>query len=156
MKKLLLIAIALTVAGAALGKKKPTETLSVSGGKGTGKVYVFGVSQQLTDSVIFVTSICEVDSIDVEKKTKFLPYRSEFSLQLKLYLEGKLHLQKQTACVFFSTERKKLSKRYYKVKKRYLDNPETKLKVIDDQQFTFKHPLDAFATSSGDEANEVK
>ena len=68
MKKLLLIAIALTVAGAALGKKKPTEAAGVSGGKGTGKVYVFGVSQQLTDSVIFVTSICEVDSIDVEKK----------------------------------------------------------------------------------------
>lgn len=145
MKRNVLTIILLAVALMACAKKKQVAQDDVMG-KGTGKVYVFGVSQMLTDSVVYITNISEVDSIDLAKKTKFLPYRAEFSLQLKIYLEGTLGLKQQTACVFYSTERKKLTKKHYKIKKRYLDNPNTKIFVIDDQRFTFTHPLDAFST----------
>ena len=115
---------------------------SSSNGRGKGVVYLFGVSQELTDSVVYITFINEVDSLDLQKHTKFLPYRSEFSIQLKEYMEGTLQKDHQTTCVFFSPNRKKLSKKYYKIKKRFLDNPYTKIMPIDG--FKFRHPLDSF------------
>lgn len=139
MRKGGLALLLLLVSTMAFGKKTSYEY-----GTGTGKVYIFGVSRQLTDSVVYVTNISEVDSIDLEKKTHFLPYRSEFSLQLKVYMEGTLRLTRQTTCVFYSTNRKKLSKKLYKIKKRYLDDPNTKIKMLDETQFTFRHPMSSF------------
>lgn len=112
--------------------------------KGSGKVYVFGVSQMLTDSIVYISPIQEIAGIDLQKKTKFLPYRSEFSMQMKQYLEGELHLQKQTACTFYASTRKKASKIYYRIKKRYLDNPKTKIFMVDGSKFAFVHPADAY------------
>lgn len=127
----------LAVTMLAIAKPKPSQY-----GRGTGKVYLFGVSQLLTDSVVYITFINEVDSLDLAKKTKFLPFRSEFSLQLREYMEGTLKKDHQTTTVFFSTNRKKLSKKYYKIKKRFLDNPYTKIVPIDD--FRFRHPLESY------------
>ena len=123
-----------------MAKSKPG-----SNGKGRGKVYLFGVCQQLTDSLVYITSVQEIDSIDLERKTKFLPFRSEFSIQLKEYMEGTLQRRYQTACVFYSSKRKKISKKYYKIKKRYLDNSYTRVVMLDDTRFRFKHPLDSFS-----------
>lgn len=137
MRRFVWVAVMLVVALLAVAKQKPTQY-----GRGSGKVYLFGVSQQLTDSVVYLTFINEVDSFDLAKKTKFLPFRSEFSLQLKEYMEGTLHKDHQTTVVFYSASRKKLSKKYYKIKKRYLDNPYTKIVPIDG--FKFRHPLESF------------
>ncbi|MBO4429867.1 MAG: hypothetical protein J5790_00825 [Bacteroidaceae bacterium] len=137
MRRFVWVAAMLVVTLLAMAKQKPSQY-----GRGTGKVYLFGVSQQLTDSVVYVTFINEVDSFDLAKKTKFLPFRSEFSLQLKEYMEGNLKKDHQTTVVFYSTSRKKLSKKYYKIKKRYLDNPYTKIVPIDG--FRFRHPLESF------------
>ncbi len=137
MRRFVWVAVMLVVTLLAVAKQKPTQY-----GRGSGKVYLFGVSQQLTDSVVYLTFINEVDSFDLAKKTKFLPFRSEFSLQLKEYMEGTLHKDHQTTVVFYSASRKKLSKKYYKIKKRYLDNPYTKIVPIDG--FKFRHPLESF------------
>ena len=141
MRKFFLTIVLMLVAFVAFGKKKPK--VEETYGKANGKVYLFGVSQMLNDSVIYLTNIHEVDSIALEKKTHFLPYRSEFSLQLKEYTEGRLHLKHQTSCVFFSNKRKKISKKFYKIKKRYLDNKNTKIVMLDESKFAFRHPLDA-------------
>ena len=138
MRKILLMTLVMLVALFATAKKKPT-----SYGKGSGEVYVFGVSQALTDTVVFVTTINRVDSLDLERRTKFLPFRSEFSLQLKQFMEGQMGLKHQTACVFYSASRKKLSKKFYKIKKRYLDDKDKRLVMLDEQRFVFKHPLDS-------------
>lgn len=139
MKRIVLLVMLVSVALGAAAKKKPA-----SYGKGTGKVYLFGVCQQLTDSIVYITDINEVDSIDLERKTKFLPFRSEFSLQLKEYMEGRLQKRYQTACVFYSDKRKKLSKKFYKIKKRFLDNTYTKVVILGHERFKFRHPLDSF------------
>lgn len=135
---ILTLALLLTLVSVAKSKSQPF-------GKGCGKVYLFGVCQQLTDSMVYITSIQEVDSIDLVKQTKFLPFRSEFSLQLKEYMEGTLQRRYQTACVFYSPKRKKLSKKFYKIKKRYLDNSYMRVVMLDEAHFRFKHPLDAFS-----------
>lgn len=146
MKRKYITLFLLMLATMVCAKKKPKEaTESVSFGKGSGIVYLFGVSQLLTDSTVYITAINQIDSIDIDKKTRTLPNRSEFSLQLKEYLEGQVGLHKQTACVFYSLSRKKLNKQYYKVKKRYLDDKDKKIIIVDDRYFTFKHPLDAAA-----------
>ena len=137
MRRFVWVAAMLVVTLLAMAKQKPSQY-----GRGTGKVYLFGVSQELTDSVVYVTFINEVDSFDLAKKTKFLPFRSEFSLQLKEYMQGTMKKDHQTTVVFYSNSRKKLSKKYYKIKKRYLDNPYTKIVPI--EGFQFRHPLDSF------------
>ena len=140
MKRTIILAMTLLMALASVAKPK-----SQTYGKGSGKVYLFGVCQQLTDSIVYITSIQEVDSMDLDKKTKFLPFRSEFSIQLKEYMEGTLQRRYQTACVFYSPKRKKISKKFYKIKKRYLDNSYTRVVMLDEARFRFKHPLDSFS-----------
>lgn len=147
MKRLLLMTCLLLLTLAAGAKKKPKTDTDIFG-KGTGTVYLFGVSQQLTDSVIYITTIQSVDSVDLTKKGKLLPFRSEYSLQLKEYMEGQLQLKNQTTCVFFSDKHKRLSKKLYKIKKRYLDDKETKIVMVDERYFRFKHPLTAVANEN--------
>lgn len=142
-----LVLVLATVAAVAAPKQKKTQAkktdITNTFGKGKGTVYIFGVGQMLTDEDVYITGVCQVDSIDLEKKTKFLPFRYEFSIQMKEYLEGKLGLHKQTVSVFFSANRNKISKKFYKVKKRYLDNPDRKVHMVDEKAFEFKHPLDS-------------
>lgn len=123
-------------------KKRSTQRTNFVLEKTSGKTYVFGFSQVLGDSVTYITFINEVDSIDVQKRTKFLPFRSDFSMQLKVYLEAKCGLSRQTCCVFYSSDRNKLLKKYNKIKKKYLDNKNYVLKMISDSDFHFIHPLD--------------
>lgn len=110
--------------------------------KTKGKLYVFGFSTNFNDSVVYVSSITEVDSIALMKKTGFLPFRSEFSLQFKEYLEGKKGEKSQTSCVFFSENRSRLAKKLYKIKKRYLDSKSYTLVTVPESDFGFHHPLD--------------
>jgi hypothetical protein len=106
--------------------------------KKADKVYIFGVGSAFGDTIIHFTSIIEMENITLEKKTGFLPYRSVYSMQLKAYLEGTLGLHQQTCCVMFSTSKKKISKKYYKLKKAYLKNSENVLKIIGENEFAFK------------------
>lgn len=105
--------------------------------KKTDTVYIFGVGAAFGDTIVHFTSIIELDCIELDKKTKFLPLRSIYSLQLKAYLEGTLGLRQQTCCVIFSNSKKKISKKYYKLKKAYLENSESTLKIIGENDFTF-------------------
>ena len=118
------------------------EEMTETSVKGKGKVYMFGVCQQLTDTVVYITSICEVDSVDLDKKTSFLPMRAFFSDQLEEYVEKSLGRKNQTAAVFFSAKRNKLSKKLYKVKKYYFDNANNRVVALDESKFKFVHPFD--------------
>lgn len=114
--------------------------------KTPGKVYVFGVSQTLGDSQVYVTDITTIDSLSLQKKTKFLPYRSLFSLQLQQYTEGVLGQTNQTTSIFFADNEKKLQKRLTKLKQHVLSNPQSTLTFINQDQFRFIHPLDMMLT----------
>jgi len=103
-------------------------------------VYVFGVGTNFNDSVIYLTEINDIRALKLQKKTKFLPFRSEFSLQLREYLEGGLGLQNETCCMFYADKRKTLAKRYYKLKKRYLDEGGWRIVIVGQDKFSFKKP----------------
>lgn len=108
-----------------------------------GKVYVFGCSFEFGDSVLYITDVNEVDSVMLFKKTKFLPYRSDFSQQFKENLEhGVKHLQNQTSSVFYSDNKTKLEKTYNSLIKKYLKKREMSIVRIREDEFKFVHPLD--------------
>ena len=51
-------------------------------------VYMIGVGISLVDSMVFITDMQLVDSVTIEKKTKFLMDRQLYSFQLQHYLEA--------------------------------------------------------------------
>lgn len=112
-------------------------------GKLPGQIYVFGFSQEFGDTIAYITDITKIDSIMLQKKTGFLPFRYDLSQQYKSYLESDKGLKKQTTCVFFSKNKKSLSKKLAKMKKRYLNMENTTVVTIKDDEFKFIHPLDA-------------
>ncbi|MBO4664060.1 MAG: hypothetical protein J5663_06565 [Bacteroidaceae bacterium] len=124
-------------------KKEPHRELNpYEIGKLPGTVYVFGFSQEFGDTIAYITDITKIDSLMLQKKTGFLPFRYDFSQQLKNHLEGEKGLKKQTPCVFFSKNKIKLSKKLSKMRKRYLGMEHTTVVNIGQEEFKFVHPLD--------------
>lgn len=126
-------------------KIKKAKEEDIIEGKVPGHVYVCGCSFDLADSVIYITSINTVDSLTITKKTKFLPYRSDFSQQFKDKLESPAFGAKnQTASVIFSDKKEKLQKSLNKLKKYYLTKTHMQIVTIGEDKFKFVHPLDYF------------
>ncbi len=138
VKTLLVLAVCLMLSTSAFAENADNTPKSDS--KKTEKVYLFGIGAAFGDSIVHFTSIIELDGIELEKKTGFLPYRSVFSMQLKAYLEGQLGYMQQTCSIFFSDSKKKISKKYYKLKKVYLDESGSSLRIIGQDQFKFTVP----------------
>lgn len=112
-------------------------------GEKTGKVksqtlYVFGVATCFNDSLAFITEICQMDSMPVNKKTKFLPNRTDYSYQLKSYLEDILGLEHRTCAVFFSPKKKKIIKWHNKMINRLKNTDGNVLHTLDKSSFVFK------------------
>lgn len=149
MKKILtLLLLAFTVMPMMAGPKGKKTSTDEYGGKVPGKVYIFGCSSEFGDSVIYITDIQEIDSTALTKKTKFLPYRSDYSQQLKEKLESKAFgLKRQTSSVFFSDKLPKLQKVYAKLKKRYIEKMKMKVITISSSDFKFIHALDYYPVS---------
>jgi len=103
-------------------------------------VYLFGVGTNLNDSVVYITEVLPVRYLKLQKKTKFLPFRAEFSVQLQEYLEGTLGNTAETTCVFYDEKEKKAKKHWKKMCKRVQQNKEKALRVVDKAQFEFKKP----------------
>lgn len=110
--------------------------------KTPGIVYVFGVSQGLGLDDVYITEINSIDSLALQKKTGFLPFRSSISVQLQRYTEGALGQTNQTVSIFYNTKQEKLRKTLNSVKKRYLSNTDKTVHTITTDQFYFIHPLD--------------
>lgn len=124
--------------------EKRKEDLKDGNGKTKGVVYLFGFSRSFGDSLVYITDLNKVDSLALEKKTRFLPYRYEFSLQFEEYLEGERKLSRQTTCVFFGKSKKKMQKRLAKMKKRYLNMDNVSIVNVSADEFNFMHPVDRF------------
>lgn len=101
-------------------------------------VYMIGVAMSLTDSVVFITDMHLVDSVTVEKKTKFLKDRQLYSFQLQRYLEATYKGGPYVPAVFFSSKRKTMERHYLSLHKRYVQSKEFRMVLVDQSQFRFK------------------
>ena len=82
------------------------------------RVYMYGVSLNFNDSVVYMTDVQYLDSILIQKDGS-LQNHANYSQQMKIFLEGTLGESNQTCAVIYSDNRKKLEKRYVKMRKRY-------------------------------------
>lgn len=139
LKQLFMFTLCTVLAfGVASAKKKPAGIEKAN--RISCPVYIFGVAQNFNDSTVYVTTINRIDSLGLEKKTRFLPYRSELSLQVKEYVEGTLGHTKMTCSVFYASNQAVLSKQLYKVKKTVLDDSERRLVILTSDMFRFQNP----------------
>lgn len=102
-------------------------------------VYAFGVSASFTDTVIYYTDIQVLDSVALDKNG-FLPHRDLYSYQLKNYLELEKGLPNRTCMIYFSENKKKLSKEVANVLGKYRKNKTITVREIEAGSFQFKKP----------------
>ena len=86
--------------------------------KSEKNVYLMGVSASFTDSLVYFTDIQMVDSVSLDKND-MLPQRSQYSYQLKTYLESKYGTPNRTCFVYFNESKAKLEKTVKKLKEKY-------------------------------------
>lgn len=86
------------------------------------RIYIFGFAMSFNDSTVCFTDVQAVDSAWLNSKTHFLVNRENYSYQLRDYLEGEGY-KHPTCMVSYSTDLKKLTKKYDKMRNRYTAQP---------------------------------
>lgn len=100
-------------------------------------VYIFGVSASFLDSLVYFTDIEELQGVRI-KKDMMLPYRQEYSNQLKNYLEQVEGLTNRTCFIYFNKKRKKLDKLETKLKQRYAKGGALYIQQVNPNTFHFE------------------
>ena len=103
------------------------------------KAYMFGFSASFNDSIVYFTTIQEVDSVWFTQKKNMLAGRSNYSNQLRDYCNDKLNQPKRTCIVIGNKSLKKVEKKYEKMKKMYTQNKKATYDVrfISEEDFKF-------------------
>ncbi len=99
-------------------------------------VYMVGVSASFTDSLVYITDIQFLDSAVVDGKG-FLVGRSQYSLQLKDYLETKENGKNRTCFMFFNVKKNKLQKELSQLQEKYKKGGSLVLKSVN-PEFKFE------------------
>ncbi len=93
------------------------------------RVYMYGVSIDFNDSIVYITDVQHLDDILINKDGSLFNY-AYYSLQLKTYLEGTLGEMNQTCAVIYSDKKKKLESRYLKTCKKYQSDKAASVRMI--------------------------
>ena len=84
------------------------------------QAYMFGFVASFNDSTVYFTNIQQVDSVWVTKKKQFLAGRNQYSNQLREFFAQQRNMPNRTCVVVANVDRKKLEKKYIKMKNKYL------------------------------------
>lgn len=124
-KKLTILALFLSIVCGAFAEKAKIKT----------DISIFGVAISVSDSVVYMTDMQEIGKVTVEKKTKFLVDRREYSNQLSEYI-SKTGDGRMTTLVSYNLKKKKAGKRYLKIKERFIKDGYV-VKYITKEEFAF-------------------
>lgn len=108
-------------------------------GRKNRPVYIVGVSASFTDSLVYFTEIQLLDSVHLDKN-KMLPHRTNYSYQLKSYLEDVEGLSNRTCFVYFSDSKQKLQKTVSKLKIKYQKGATILIREVNPNAFHFTKP----------------
>jgi len=105
--------------------------------------YMFGFVASFNDSTVYFTNIQQVDSVWVTKKKSMLAGRNNYSYQLREFFTQQRNLPNRTCVVVANVDRKKVEKKYIKMKNKYLVKSKKPYDVrnIADTDFKFQ-PVD--------------
>lgn len=106
-----------------------------------GGVYLFGVSQSLKDSLVFISDIHEVAGAMLDKQN-FLQHHEGYTQQFHHFIESSQQRPNQTTAVFYAKDFNSLNKKLAKIIKR-LDGQKVgamrqKIQIVSKDQFVFK------------------
>lgn len=124
-KKLTILALFLSIVCGAFAEKAKIKT----------DISIFGVAISVSDSVVYMTDMQGIGKVTVEKKTKFLVDRREYSNQLSEYI-SKTGDGRMTTLVSYNLKKKKAEKRYLKIKERFIKDGYV-VKYITKEEFAF-------------------
>lgn len=110
---------------------------AIAGNTARKTIYAFGFAASFNDSTVYFTDIQEIDSAFIEDKSHFLAGRQDYSGQLRNYLLEKN--EKNRTCIFcFDLKRKKIEKKYLKMKERYSKKGAFDVKYISTDELKFQ------------------
>lgn len=101
-------------------------------------IYAFGFAASFNDSTVYFTDIQQIDKATLEKRTKFLPNRNEYAIQLRDYLGNKGYAHR-TCVISFAQDRKDIEKKYTNFRKKYLKGGHYDMKCITTADFQFHY-----------------
>lgn len=124
-KKLTILALFLSIVCGAFAEKAKIKT----------DISIFGVAISISDSVVYMTDMQEIGKVTVEKKTKFLVDRREYSNQLSEYI-SRTGDGRMTTLVSYNLKKKKAEKRYLNIKEHFIKDGYV-VKYITKEEFAF-------------------
>ena len=124
-KKLTILALFLSIVCGAFAEKAKIKT----------DISIFCVAISISDSVVYMTDMQEIGKVTVEKNTKFLVDRREYSNQLSEYI-SRTGDGRMTTLVSYNLKKKKAEKRYLKIKERFIKDGYV-VKYITKEEFAF-------------------
>lgn len=101
------------------------------------RVYLYGVSIDFNDSTVYMTDVQYLDSMIIQKDGS-LQGQSGYSLQMKVFLENSYGENNQTCAIVYSDNKKKLEKKFVKMRKRYQADKKQMLKLLGTDSFVFR------------------
>ncbi len=102
------------------------------------KLYVYGFATSFKDSTAYFTEIQELDSAWVDRKTGFLYSRDNYSYQLRDYLK-KNGMNYPTCITMYAKDKKKIEKKYTKLRKMYTEKRNFEVKYVLLSDFRYRH-----------------
>lgn len=113
-------------------------TFTSSFAENSKTIYMFGVARSFNnDTTQYITFVEPVENATLQQGTKFLSHRSLYAAQLKQYVEQN-YGPNQTCAIFFSTSRKKLEKKFLKVRREFYKKKPHHVVEITKSSFSFQ------------------
>ncbi|MCF0159325.1 MAG: hypothetical protein HUJ99_00905 [Bacteroidaceae bacterium] len=106
----------------------------------TKPVWAFGFSASFTDSIVYFTDIQMLPNEKIKRKTHFMEGCSEYSNQMKFYLEDNLQLKNRTCTLFYGLKKEQAEKKYNEIRKRYAQQTHLTIKYLNSSEFQFAKP----------------
>lgn len=103
-------------------------------------VFIFGFSASFTDTIVYLTAIQQLDSIELKKS--MLPNREDYSYQLKNYLEYDLGEKNRTCAIYFSEKQKDIEKQRNALLNRYRNGTQIRELALTDFKFEKVQPAE--------------
>ena len=141
MKKFILTfcVLLLSFAATTQAQEKSTSASATTGEK-PQTIFVVGVSQCLSDSIVYISDVTMLTGFTLNKG--FLSQRAQYAQQFQQFVENHSQQSNQTTAILFAKTEKKIRARVAKLKKR-LTNDRGKIspqniREISKEQFQFQ------------------
>ena len=101
------------------------------------RVYLCGVAMGFNDSTVYLTDIQYLDSVIINSEGA-LSNHANYTMQMKVYLEGTLGELHQTCAVIYSAKKRRVENELSKMRYRYESSKDKTLKRISKEDFSFQ------------------